>query len=677
MGIRFWEVLGAVALFCFVGLANANTVSNIVNATLTVACPFSVTTNALPLYIRTGNIILNYTLFTQSSCTISNLQGNFALSYQSNGTVFVFNSITMPSVTQTANTYNTIPINTLTLPVGFYIAKTSFSQVPVSNSSSATFDLLNPANIMLVSLSASSVNLNSPITFSVVLKNDGGLASNSIPINLLVTGPVDFNMSFTANALSPSQSETVLITLGNITGVAGSYKANVFATYLSNNLAKQSNQLNVTYTVSTPVSSGSGGLPGTPPATRITAVPGIAFTAIPLFTSLLSGSEALTELGVKNIGSSSEFINASVATPFLKLLSLSATSILLNPNSGVAVQFLFNPNSSGQPGMYIVPVNVSSSLPNNGGQSRQTEYFEFDVMNKTGFAAILNQIMLKGRDLDITMQIDSPDGTGISNATVITQLPRIVAQNLSQISTYGLPSNVSITPSGNYRIKWYISYLAPKQSTYAYYRISNASSTDVSTHIQNVMIQPSRVNQSNVLKIINIGIPTFYTDSSENITVEALYTGIAGQSVVFSLTAPPAMGVENATQTVNATPNLLMIQNFSVSTGGTPGTYLLSLYVFTNQGNETFTLPVVVLHPQSLGITTIPQRRQNPRQGFGFSAFVSALSSNRLLLLVILSIAGVIIIGILASKANGMSRYNRGRAEQLIRIRQQVERDGE
>lgn len=83
--------------------------SQTVQADLTVSCPFNLTLNSLPIYSRDGNFILNYTAYTLAPCSLSDTQGSFQLQYQSNGTVFVSQLLSLSSITQTKLTYDLPP----------------------------------------------------------------------------------------------------------------------------------------------------------------------------------------------------------------------------------------------------------------------------------------------------------------------------------------------------------------------------------------------------------------------------------------------------------------------------------------------------------------------------------------------------------------------------------------
>ena len=149
------------------------------------------------------------------------------------------------------------------------------------------------------------------------------------------------------------------------------------------------------------------------------------------------------------------------------------------------------------------------------------------------------------------------------------------------------------------------------QEVYAYYTITNLSkSIEFPMHIQNLLTQPSTLKPSNLLRIVNFSLPTLYTNSTANMSADVLYTGTTEQPVYFYLTAPPGITVNNATQSVNATPNLLISKRFGIVTKGTTGTIILTLYVNTQGTNITYSLPLVVLQKQQFnqggGSTSIP-----------------------------------------------------------------------
>ena len=88
-----------------------------VQANVVVACPFSLSENALSVYNIGNSITLNYTIFTQAQCTINALQGTFVLQYSGNN-VQVLSDPLFSTAIQSPVLYSLPAVNTLTLSPG-------------------------------------------------------------------------------------------------------------------------------------------------------------------------------------------------------------------------------------------------------------------------------------------------------------------------------------------------------------------------------------------------------------------------------------------------------------------------------------------------------------------------------------------------------------------------------
>jgi hypothetical protein len=191
------------------------------------------------------------------------------------------------------------------------------------------------------------------------------------------------------------------------------------------------------------------------------------------------------------------------------------------------------------------------------------------------------------------------------NSTLVTLLPGSLANNISEISTYGIPSTIS-SENGSYVIYWQISYLPPNNQAYAYYTIRNSGSQAQLYKIQNLFTVPSQTTPQlkQILKIINISVPDFYVNTLNHIDVHALYTGIVPRQVNFTMASSSGARIQNSTRIVNLTPNQYVVEDFGVEGGAQPGTMLLMLHISSKgMANITYSLPVVVLPGSS---TTIP-----------------------------------------------------------------------
>lgn len=657
-------LLAAIILASVPGAGNAATTENVI-ANVGVACPFNVTLNANTLYVRTGNILLNYTLSAQSTCTLQNVPGTFTLTYQSTGHQFVSENEIVNSIVSAKATYPIAPINSLALPAGNYIARIHFSQGPSSNSSSKLIDLLMPVNISLLdfSESPSSAGIGATVTFYATLKNIGDFASNSLSLFLIINGSSDHTFNFSASPLTPGQEENLTISLSNVTSSGGSYFATAYVNYTANGTTVRSNSRNASYFVS----SAPQQQPGPPPKKQVAGFPTLSFTSFPLLISTQQNSSAISELGIANTGNNQEYVNMSFPSSYSKILSLSAYSLLLNPGSGVSVRVLFNPGAGSLgSGLYVIPINMTLSIVN-GVATQRTEFLEFLVASPSpGKSLLLKQIISQNNTALITLQVIGPQNRDINNATVVASLPKIVAHSKNNITATGLPSTVNAS-NYDYTISSFLAHLPAGGAAYAYYSISNPINITALSQIQATLQEPAPSSPQGIIRVLNIKVPTFYNDSTAQIEVDALYTGTSSHAVAFSLTAPPSLAVQNPTQAVNATPNRLMIEYFNVTAGSQTGTNLVNLYITTAGSNLTYTIPLIVL--QKIPTTTIPQ--QIPPNTYQINIGLLELEVG--LSIFIIFLVGLILLRIRA----GRPRYQKRRVEELVRIREQIKRSGD
>ena len=266
------------------------------------------------------------------------------------------------------------------------------------------------------------------------------------------------------------------------------------------------------------------------------------------------------------------------------------------------------------PGSYVVPINLTVAA--NGKVTNVNAFITVTIYNSTpSQASILNQISVlnytnstEGRVTSGTIQISSPLNSSIVNSSLETLLPGSLANNISEISTYGIPSAVS-SENGSYVIHWQIPYLPPGEQAYAYYMISNSGGQAQLYRIQNLFTVPSQATPQlkQVLKIINISVPDFYANTLNHISVHALYAGIVPGQINFTMASSSGARIQNSTRIVNLTPNQYVVEDFGVEGGQQPGTMLLMLYISSKgMANMTYSLPVVVLPGTPATASTYP-----------------------------------------------------------------------
>jgi hypothetical protein len=177
---------------------------------------------------------------------------------------------------------------------------------------------------------------------------------------------------------------------------------------------------------------------------------------------------------------------------------------------------------------------------------------------------------------------------------------------------------------------------------------------------------PSQVTPASILRVVSLQAPTFYTNSTNRITVEALYTGTSQQKVRFTLTTTGTVEILNSVQLVNATPNQLLQQAFEVAVHNTTGTVLFGLSIVTPNASLSYSLPVLVLARRSATTTTttIPQTviSRNITKYAPLALGVAAL---------------VVVAAMVVRGTKKRPRYNAEREKELIRIREQIKRGDE
>lgn len=333
-------------------------------------------------------------------------------------------------------------------------------------------------------------------------------------------------------------------------------------------------------------------------------LPTIAFTSAPLYTSLTVGTNYTSQLSISDTGTVPEMVNISISSNLSDIVSLGTTSLYVTSGQSAGTPITIHASNYLPAGVYIVPINFSIS--SSAGTATQQEFLTIAVFaNTSDQPTILNKVGIvnytnssTGSVLMGTIEIKSPSNSSLSNATLETLLPISLVNNISRISTYGLPSNISLQ-NGSYVISWHISYLPTGHVTYAHYTITKPKNQPPISRIQNLLSVPTpgRLQLSNFLKVLNISIPIFYTGTTSHLYLQTLYTGASPGEVNFTLEIPNVNGIKGTTvvNIVNATPGQYITQNFLITTPTQSGTALLTLYVSANGASTTYTLPIVIM----------------------------------------------------------------------------------
>jgi hypothetical protein len=226
-----------------------------------------------------------------------------------------------------------------------------------------------------------------------------------------------------------------------------------------------------------------------------------------------------------------------------------------------------------------------------------------------------------------------------------------------------MQNNITIV-NGTVIIDWHIPAIPKGATIYGYYLINNPNHQLLLKYIQTSFVSPSQLTSQQVLRIVDLKVPTFYQNASANVNVKVLYTGAIPQPVTFTLSSLSGVSIYPSYITLNATPNQVLAQSFAVMPTET-GTQILTLVVSTSGANITYPITILTL-PQSPSSSATPS-----------GAIASALFFNRV---AITAVAVLLIIAFVVSFILLRRRMTKSRIERsssLIGLREQIKREEE
>ena len=506
-----------------------------------------------------------------------------------------------------------------------------------------------PASLSLSSFYVPrTISYGAPLAISGTIGNGGGLAISNITVRITVSGAGGAAAySYLAGPLSPMQNESFMIT-AHPTLPPGPYTVSINASSpgSSSPAAHWSYQLDVL---------NSGQQAAQPQGAQPHR---FMFSYLPIYMSVTNGSEQVFNIGIRNTNSSPETIDLGIPSNLSSMAILSSKSEYLQPGATVYVQMLVNAHSSGNITSYSIPLGVSVY---NGISLQGTSSYPMRlvVFSKATPPAVLETVALENSST-LSGTVELLAGGNTANATLVTQLPMV--DGLSGIHTYGLPARTEAS-GAYYYIYWSVPQSAGNQSVYAYYTASyNSTSLPYATRFT-ALSQPSPNEE---IRIINFSLPTFYTDSTGSIAVEALYTGTRPDTLDLYVSAPPGVSVINSTQAINVTPNQLVTRRFTLETGSTAGTLILTMYITSSMANITYSLPVIVLQKGQLASGATPGSPGSGGQTMGLIASYAPYAG------------AAVLIGILIYAAilvSNRPRYNSRRAKKLMAIKEELRKN--
>ena len=650
--------------------------SSSLSANVNVICPFKVELNSLPTYIKYSEISINYSILSQYNCSIGNVSGYLNITPKNSNSIKYEKNINLSGLNREYN--STIVLNASSLPNNSTIYL-SFSGENFYNTTKKSLLLILPANIIISKFMAvpNQANVNSQIIFSINLSNIGDMASNNILINFSISGPVSSNTIYTEAALSPGASENItIIEPENLTSVPGRYNATALITFntsgyqnITGHLEKRisyiimQNQYNISSSPSSP----------SPPKSKtiITSFPQLSILTFPIYISTEQGTQTTSSLNIFNTGYVPELLNMSVPQKFSGIISFSSKNIYINPKSSLSISLNFIGSNILTPGFYTIPINITTHIINGTTESEE-EFVTLDIYNGTQLKpTVSTEVILTNNTSDAfgTIYISAPLNKSLSNLTLITKLPSSSAKNISQISAYGIQNNLTIS-DGYYNINWHIPYLQKGQNTYAYYQIKNISDQSFLQNTQNIFAAQSSLNPPSNLNVLKIIVPTFYTNSTNHISITSLYTGTINSEISFMLSNYGSLNIENPIQTFNVSPNKLFYTNFNISTNSSTGTMLIALLIKGTNTNYSYSIPILVTN--RINNTEITNKKAQNTTNLTSQSFEYLINSTTIYIGVTLLFLFFLII-YLVTKMN-KSRYSKERGQELRRIKDQVER---
>jgi len=246
-----------------------------------------------------------------------------------------------------------------------------------------------------------------------------------------------------------------------------------------------------------------------------------------------------------------------------------------------------------------VPLNISVTI--GGNTIEQAEYMMVTIGPRNeSQPSIINQINIINNTQAASgiLEVKSPSDSGMNNVMIQTVLPPGIVSNISQITAFGMSSNITLV-NRSFVISWRIGFVPKGGSVYGYYTISNPTQQTLLGYIQNLLVLPSPLTPIQILRVIDSTIPSAYVKIPVTINTRVLYTGSTNQIVLFDLVGNSEITILNSTRSVNAVPNEIISQNFTVSTN-VSGTFQLTVFVSTAGANIEYPIVLLVLPEQAI-----------------------------------------------------------------------------
>lgn len=337
-------------------------------------------------------------------------------------------------------------------------------------------------------------------------------------------------------------------------------------------------------------------------------LPQINFSYMPLYITAQPGQSTLSQLSFQNTYNSTEYVNFST-TNQSGFLTFYTGSVLLQKNQSISVDIQLRADANTAPGIYYVPIYIQ--IASGSAVRTDTKYITLNIQSRIADQPYVSSqiVLINGSSAATsTMQISSPKNRSIDNFTLKTTvvLPLSIIKNTSQITTYGLDNNVSVQ-NNSYVIDWHIQHIPAGGSVYAYYTITNSSSPQALSQVNEVFSPPIyEIAKKVSLSLLNLKIPTIYSNLVNNVNVQLFYKGQTAQPLYITLTTLSGATVYNSVQEIVAQPNTQINTSFGVLADKDIGTLIMNLSIATKGANLSYTLPVAVVPAASKGGIGVP-----------------------------------------------------------------------
>lgn len=595
-------------------------------------------TSGSPYYVAPQGIALYYSVRTLRACSVPLATGTLSLTSATTGAVYESIPVNITNIISTPVT-RVAYLNSTNAPAGGSLAVLLLTVGSVSNLSTTSFYVLQPANITVGDIEVASGNntfVGSPISIISNVLNSAGYGASNASMNLKIVSPdlSVYRTTLKMGSIPAFRNSTVVISpaTGGIPKLPGRYVVLENVSFYSNYTTPNgvytssilySNTTATQYNANPNRNSGyniSAGYPTPPPN-----IGPVMISSFPLYTDIISDNATsnLNALGFYDSAAYPVTLNLSLPTLPFGRLTPSTNFLIIQPNQTATVQFRFTP-AANTTGLYQIPMNVSASGRNNITTAQLYMILHIKLRPNRPYFLNSERLLNGNKNASVQLSVLNPSNVTSYSLFMYTNLNSSVTGTKNGIALTGSLANLSLS-SSTYTLGWHFSRLFGNASVQAGYNVSNVIQP------RYFLIPPlflSSTFQSNltVLSILGIIKPTgVYPNSTVQITVSAVYTGQNVTTVTLTLMPPTGANVINPQQSFRVTPNSAIDAKFQVRTGQYPG-------------NETFVLVTpgaFTSHRQSisLNVLAVPVKTftlydylADPRTIFGALTLVIYLS---------------------------------------------------